>query len=81
MRLAVAYTVLNREEDALTLLSEALRSNPAFWHGHYIIATVLKTMSQDEKSLDHVSKVLDQTDIDNDLRLRAETLRDELADA
>lgn len=81
LRLAVAYTALNRTEDAVTLLSEALRSNPAFWHGHYIMATILKTMSQDDKSLDHVSKVLDQTDIDDDLRLRAETLRDKLADA
>jgi len=78
IRLAVAYTNQDRTEEAVTLLTEALQSNPSFWHGHYILATALKALSRTDESLTHVSKILDQPDIDDAMRVRALALREEL---
>ncbi len=81
LRLAVAYANLKRTDDAVTLLTDALQSNPAFWHGHYILATVLKAASKKGEAIDHLSSILDQSDIDDDLRTRAKTLHEELTGA
>ncbi len=80
LRLAVAYANLKRTDDAVKILTDALQSNPTFWHGHYVFAQVLKVASRKSDAIDHLSKILGQPSIDQDLRARAQSMHDELVE-
>ncbi len=81
LRLAVAYSKLQRPDDAIALLRASLDANTSFWHGHYMMATMLKALSKPGDALEHLTIVLERNDIDDNLRSRAQTLFDTLKSA
>jgi hypothetical protein len=48
------------------------------WRGHFVMATLLKSLSRRSETSEHLAKVLGQAGIDEGLRARAQALQEQL---